>query len=108
MDTMSLEKKLLQSGLCRLDKCGETDVVLGRRLSFRQVRGILRARLLRLGAQTHEDLSIVYSRENSLISLHLLKTGQTIEFEGSQIAHVMWHLGFDSEDPGEAEGTPTQ
>ncbi|MCC2638232.1 MAG: hypothetical protein K0Q68_1951 [Moraxellaceae bacterium] len=95
MNFATLERKLLQAGLYRLDSHTSNDMLLGRRIPFRQVRGILRAQFLRLGARKDEDLSLVYSRQNNLVSLILLESGSVLEFEGPQVAPALWHLGID-------------
>lgn len=90
-----LERKLLQAGLYRLDSLSSDDTLLGRLIPFPQVRGILRARFLRLGARPYEDVSLVYSRQNDLVSLTLHESGTVLEFEGAQVAPALWHLGID-------------
>lgn len=90
-----LEQKLLQAGLYRLDTSPSDDVLLGRHLRLHQVRGVLHAKLLRLGAKPLDDISMIYHHRNQLVSLLIPDAQQYLEFAGAQLLPTLWHLGVD-------------
>jgi hypothetical protein len=96
---MSIELLLLDHGFEKLSKGRGTDQVLRRFFRLSQVRGLMRAWMIRNGVALADPIGVHYSKSDDVILLHAIRAGLVREV-GAQSPEgfsVLWHFGIETD-----------